>query len=434
MKGVTHRVGGRPTSGTTHGELRRDEPRSDAPRPVAARPGAPPRERARPAAHRAAAPSATAPARALARPATAGHRRSGNRREGLRRDEWPALTTQETARLRHLHGERAGRGVEMLQRLLNRIGLAEPVPVTGLFRGTSTPSALRTTLRQLGLGTSTKDPATMRGLIEAAERSHHRPAVRFENIRPDELGSNDARYAYALLRAVGRDDPTLLSRAVQRLLPTSQPAAAGVTRVDAAMLDELGAVLRSHGLAADGPAVRALRALDGPEQRAPSFDEGRAVLSALFDVSYTPAAFFSRQHDAAFQRAAASTGTPPRVPVSLLRALVAQETKFQPTTRPPRHADDPVGPMQITPRAASSVGVTGDITSPETNLLAGAQYLVSLMDKHGARSFTTLVAAWNAGPNRGAGAPTSSNEAPDLTITQHYLRRVLVFRAIYEAR
>jgi soluble lytic murein transglycosylase-like protein len=106
-----------------------------------------------------------------------------------------------------------------------------------------------------------------------------------------------------------------------------------------------------------------------------------------------PAAF-----RAAFRSAAAETGVPAR----LLVATAYEESRMDPNARSRAGAS---GLLQVMPATAREVGVDG--SDPAANILAGARYLRTLLDRFG--DVELALAAYNAGPTaveRAAGAPS----------------------------
>lgn len=83
----------------------------------------------------------------------------------------------------------------------------------------------------------------------------------------------------------------------------------------------------------------------------------------------------------------------------LITAQIFHESGFDPEARSPRGA---LGLMQILPRSARQVGISGDLTDPETNVRAGLRYLDWLRERFEEelrvedRMWFTL-AAYNAG-------------------------------------
>ena len=101
----------------------------------------------------------------------------------------------------------------------------------------------------------------------------------------------------------------------------------------------------------------------------------------------------------AFQAASAETG----LPLSLLSAVAWEESRMQPDAVSTAGAR---GLLQVLPATAQTVAVTDD--GPRANVLAGARYLLSLIERFGG-DLELALSAYNAGPtavDRAGGAPT----------------------------
>jgi soluble lytic murein transglycosylase-like protein len=102
---------------------------------------------------------------------------------------------------------------------------------------------------------------------------------------------------------------------------------------------------------------------------------------------------------AAFRAASEETG----LPLSLLSAVAWEESRMNP------HALSTAGArglLQVLPATAQTVFVTED--GPRANVLAGARYLLWLVERYGGK-LELALSAYNAGPtavDRAGGAPT----------------------------
>lgn len=105
-----------------------------------------------------------------------------------------------------------------------------------------------------------------------------------------------------------------------------------------------------------------------------------------------------------------------RVPAGLIHAVVAVESRFDPSARSKRGA---VGLMQLMPATAGMLGVH-DRLDPRQNVLAGTRYLRRLLDRF-AGDVILAVAAYNAGPT----AVRRHDGVPPFAETQRYVSRVL---------
>lgn len=84
-----------------------------------------------------------------------------------------------------------------------------------------------------------------------------------------------------------------------------------------------------------------------------------------------------------------------RVPIALVRAIVIQESNWQPRAVSSKGA---VGLMQLMPRTAQSLGVA-DRCNPDQNISAGVRDLAWLMRRFH-NDFRLVVAAYYAGEGR----------------------------------
>jgi soluble lytic murein transglycosylase-like protein len=113
--------------------------------------------------------------------------------------------------------------------------------------------------------------------------------------------------------------------------------------------------------------------------------------------------------------------------VSLLRAIVHVESRFNPNARSPKGA---IGLMQLMPATARSIGVEAPeraLFDPETNLFAGARYLRQLVDRFPDRP-DLAIAAYNAG--EGA-VMRYRRQIPPFPETQSYVRQVQAQYLLY---
>ena len=103
------------------------------------------------------------------------------------------------------------------------------------------------------------------------------------------------------------------------------------------------------------------------------------------------------RYRAAFRAASAETG----LPVAMLVAMARIESNLRPDALSPAGAR---GLLQLMPATAASLSADPDL--PTDNVLAGARYLRSMLDRFG--SVDLALAAYNAGPTaveRAGGAP-----------------------------
>jgi len=105
-----------------------------------------------------------------------------------------------------------------------------------------------------------------------------------------------------------------------------------------------------------------------------------------------------------------------RVDVGLLREVARKESAFYPCAVSSKGA---LGLMQLMPGTAAAMGVA-DPFDPETNVLAGAQLLASLLGRYGGDRRLAL-AAYNAGPSR----VEDYGGVPPFRETQNYVGKIL---------
>lgn len=103
------------------------------------------------------------------------------------------------------------------------------------------------------------------------------------------------------------------------------------------------------------------------------------------------------------------------LPPSLVRAVVAVESGYQPDAVSPKGA---IGLMQLMPATAKQLGV--DPTIAEQNVDAGTRYLRDLLVKYDNHAYHAL-AAYNAGP----GAVDKYHGVPPYRETHDYILSVL---------
>lgn len=112
------------------------------------------------------------------------------------------------------------------------------------------------------------------------------------------------------------------------------------------------------------------------------------------------------------------------VPPELVRAIIRQESNFNPRARSSAGA---IGLMQVMPFNAARVGVTvKQLSQPRTNILAGVRLLAVLLKYYGGDIISALV-GYNARPRTPLAKLPRNGETP------LYVRRVLAFYREYRA-
>ncbi|MDP4300539.1 lytic transglycosylase domain-containing protein [Leptothrix discophora] len=114
------------------------------------------------------------------------------------------------------------------------------------------------------------------------------------------------------------------------------------------------------------------------------------------------------------------------LPVSLLLAVAAVESGFNPRARSPKGAQ---GLMQLMPDTARQLGVR-QVWSVGDNLRGGASYLRALLQRFSG-DLPLALAAYNAG--EGA-VQRAGNRIPDFEETRLYVPKVMAWQRHYAAR
>jgi soluble lytic murein transglycosylase-like protein len=132
----------------------------------------------------------------------------------------------------------------------------------------------------------------------------------------------------------------------------------------------------------------------------------------------------NRTFDAAIASAVAEVVSVWPLPPSLVKAVIQQESAFQPTAVSSAGA---IGLMQVLPSNAARLGFAPEaLVNPSENILAGARLLAVLL-KHYRGDVISALVAYNARPRRRL-APL-----PDNGETPAYVRAVLRFWTRYES-
>lgn len=113
-----------------------------------------------------------------------------------------------------------------------------------------------------------------------------------------------------------------------------------------------------------------------------------------------------------FEKAAQTYG----VDVELLKAMAKAESDFDPNATSKSGA---MGIMQLMPGTAKGLGVT-DAYDPEQNIMGGAKYIASLLEKYNG-NISYALAAYNAG----SGNVDKYDGIPPFEETQNYVTKIL---------
>jgi soluble lytic murein transglycosylase-like protein len=111
-----------------------------------------------------------------------------------------------------------------------------------------------------------------------------------------------------------------------------------------------------------------------------------------------------------------NAATEQRLDPLLLRAVIRQESSFQPCALSPKGA---MGLMQLMPGTAAQFGV-GDAFNAEENITAGAKYLRMLLDRYDGH-LPLALGAYNAGPAR----VDAYGSIPPIPETRNYVVSIL---------
>ncbi len=132
---------------------------------------------------------------------------------------------------------------------------------------------------------------------------------------------------------------------------------------------------------------------------------------------------YSRPRTASLDDLIARVARAYRIEPSLVKAVIAAESDFDPFAVSPRGAQ---GMMQLMPGTARELGVARPF-SVEDNVDGGVRYLRWMLDRYRGETDRAL-AAYNAGP----GAVDAHGGVPPYAETQRYVRRVRALHRSYQ--
>ena len=165
-----------------------------------------------------------------------------------------------------------------------------------------------------------------------------------------------------------------------------------------------------------------------PPVPAPLQVAGSPSFSSMVAQAMTPQSSASSQANAPMPSAqieqlAQSNGTRWGVDPNLLKAIMANESGFDPNATSRTGAQ---GLMQLEPGTAADLGVS-DAYDPAQNVWGGARYMRGLLDRFDG-NLRLAVAAYNAGP----GAVEKYGNVPPYAETQAYVQNVLASYKKYQ--
>lgn len=134
--------------------------------------------------------------------------------------------------------------------------------------------------------------------------------------------------------------------------------------------------------------------------------------STSFDSALSGEMSKTQSLDQIFQKAAQTYG----VDVSLLKAMAKAESNFDANATSSSGA---MGIMQLMPGTAKELGVS-DAYDPEQNIMGGAKYIASLLEKYDG-NVSYALAAYNAG----SGNVAKYGGIPPFKETQNYVTKIL---------
>ncbi|MCK5690633.1 transglycosylase SLT domain-containing protein [Myxococcota bacterium] len=329
--------------------------------------------------------------------------------------------------------------IETVQRAINRLGIAKPLLLDGRG-GPNTYQAWADAIKPMGFqGDVRTDPEALTLLAEAASSAPNLSevaALRIEFNVDLSAMSAEEHGAFQVFQVLAAQNPEVISDLKRTVFyPNRVPGgSAKASVIDAETVAQLAKRSAQFSYPLDQVGVKRLQdALylkeDGISYpMASSLNEFlrymiRGGMSKKID---------NHKYDSKFIAEANKRG----VPSSLLKAVAAMESRFNPNARSPVGA---LGLMQFMPGTAKEQGVTNP-RDPSQAIAGGARYLQSLATKYSLKiseKSNGLTSTWPlavAGYNAGMGNVLKYRGTPPFSETQHYVARVLLTAGLYKAR
>ncbi len=176
---------------------------------------------------------------------------------------------------------------------------------------------------------------------------------------------------------------------------------------------------------------------DDPLTAGPKFDAANAIREATLknkgvrETSASRASDLTSQAmrmrpsaygDAAFDQYIRQASQQHGLPFALIKAVVHQESQFNPNAVSHAGAQ---GLMQIMPQTGQLLGLS-NLFNPRENIMAGSAYLKEMMKRYNGNTALAL-AAYNAGP----GAVDAAGGVPNYSETKAYVQKVLEYYGKY---
>jgi len=176
---------------------------------------------------------------------------------------------------------------------------------------------------------------------------------------------------------------------------------------------------------------------EDPLTGSPGFDAANAIRDAALknkggkDTSARMASDLTSQAmrmrpsaygDAAFDQYIRQASQQHGLPFALIKAVVHQESQFNPNAVSHAGAQ---GLMQIMPQTGQLLGLSNPF-NPKDNIMAGTAYLKEMMKRYNG-NVPLALAAYNAGP----GAVDAAGGVPNYTETKAYVQKVLEYFGKY---